>query len=73
MMGIQDFDTVNGIESDFGFDKYPGTQEQYDEDIINQINYILEIIVKSFSGHSREDKEYSFGELIEIVLSSNSL
>jgi hypothetical protein len=35
MMGIQDFDTVNGIESDFSFEKYPGTLEQYEEDIIN--------------------------------------
>ena len=34
MMGIVDSDTVNGIENDFSFKDYPGTKEQYEEDLI---------------------------------------
>lgn len=34
MMGIVDKDTSSGIENDFSFEKYPGTKENYEEDLI---------------------------------------
>jgi hypothetical protein len=73
MMGIQDFDTVHGIESDFSPEKYPGTKDQYEEEIITQINYIVEVIVKSFSGMSRDEKEQNIGQLLDIIINSSSL
>lgn len=46
MMGITDTDTIQGIENDFAFKDYPGTKDQYEQDLIIQITYILGIIMK---------------------------
>ena len=45
-MGITDTDTIQGIENDFAFKDYPGTKDQYEQDLIIQITYILGIIMK---------------------------
>lgn len=45
-MGIVDTDTIRGIETDFSFKDYPGTKDQYEQDLIIQITYILGIVMK---------------------------
>jgi hypothetical protein len=46
ILGIEDMDTSTGIDKDFEESTYPGSKRQYEDDIINQIDYLIDMIHK---------------------------
>jgi len=66
MAGIVDMDTSEGVESDCNEDQYPGNKEQYEHDVINQIDYIMGIINKRGGSILQMD-------VLDVVASASSL
>ena len=46
IFGIEDYDTIVGIEKDFDQKTYPGTVEQLDKELLVQIDYLFQLITK---------------------------
>ena len=49
MAGLVDMDTIEDVMDDFDFSLYPGTSEEYETTIMNQILYMINIINKKGS------------------------
>lgn len=50
MAGLEDKDTIEEVADDFDERRYPGTSEQYEFDLMNQVQYILSIVNRKGGG-----------------------